>query len=80
MKLVNGQCPRVCPNSDSKRSTKRNWLNDGVMTFAITQFSDIALTAALGACPKPNIPYPPLSCITAPFEVIIQGPQAEIAT
>ena len=48
MNLVNGHEPRVWPSSRSRRSANRFWLNDGVMTFAITQFPDIAAMTPSG--------------------------------
>ena len=56
MNLVNGQCPLVWPNSAFNDSANLLWLNDGVITLAITQFCDIALITDDGPCPAPNIP------------------------
>ena len=50
------------------------------MTLAMTQFPDMECITASGPCPAPNIPYPPLSWTTAPWEVMIHGPRAARAT
>ena len=74
----NGQLPLVCPTSFRKASANLFWLNEAVITLAITQLSLIASIIWSGPCPAPSMPYPPLSWITLPCDVIIHGPLAAI--
>ncbi len=54
--LSNGHAPRLRPISRVSRSVSRYWLNDGVMTLAMTCGSRIASSTAAGAWPSPSIP------------------------
>ncbi len=52
----NGQAPRLRPISRVSRSVSPNWLNEGVMTFAIGSGWFIASSTAAGAWPRPSMP------------------------